>query len=449
MLVKEKVRRIEFNLAYLYYQTGTMNNNDLDDYRERQRQRWSGNPASAPEGRTITPPPESRDGSVDKVHILPVGEEVIEPERETSAFAFLSSAAQAGTHLEKGSLFTDDKGRKFAVVATMPSEGGVPHDRTELYVNGPYLLKLEKLQLVALCSPSESEESTDQSSDRLFQDIVAPYMRSHLSESHTEVVSLGHTLKIGDSNRFVPIAMEPSPDDGLAVITTDTMVYIDTEHSGEFERIHVLPFQDTLPRVYDFDVFGDYLEPYFTMNPLALYSVNTQFAFHGVQFKVVCVDPSDGRPRRIGPNTIIHSEGLLHATLRNMLPPELLAQLSTLPPGLQMLLLNTELLASADVLDRFIDLQETLAARRGVGREVVEALPTETFRKPEAGTEHMRPESATQCMICLSEFEEGESLRRLPCTHVFHQGCIDEWLLHRSTSCCLCKVDVATGRQSD
>ena len=416
---------------------------ELEEYRLRQRQRWAG----VPEGRTVTPPPHEvapPDTLLRKVHILPIAAEVSSEVREEDLFMFVSTAAQSKKFLERGSAFRN----KYVVVATEPVEGGVPNDSTEIFTNGPFLPLLEKIQLVALLDQQSTEDTSEQVSDRLFQQVVAPYMRNHISESETVVVSMGHTIKMG-SERFVPIAMEPEPHDGLGVVSLNTVVYIDGETSGEFERIHVLPFQDTLPRVYDFDVFSDYLEPYFTMNPLALFSVNTQFAFHGVQFKVVCVDPSDGPPRRIGPNTIIHSEGVLHATLRNMLPPELLAQLSTLPPGLQMLLLNTELLASADVLDRFIDLQETLAARRGVAPEIVEALPTEIYKKPEGGSEQSRPESASQCMICLSDFEEGENLRRLPCTHVFHQICIDEWLLHRSTSCCLCKVDVATGRQSD
>jgi hypothetical protein len=131
---------------------------------------------------------------------------------------------------------------------------------------------------------------------------------------------------------------------------------------------------------------------------------------------------------------------MLHASLRNILPPELLEHLSSLPPGLQMLLINTELLASADMLDRFIDLQETLAARRGVNEEILNSLPTENFQPPD-NVQEERPENATQCMICLSDFVAGESLRRLPCAHVYHQPCIDEWL-HRCTDCPLCKTNV-------
>ena len=35
---------------------------------------------------------------------------------------------------------------------------------------------------------------------------------------------------------------------------------------------------------------------------------------------------------------------------------------------------------------------------------------------------------ASQCVICLSEFEEGASVRRLACMHLFHQTCVDAWL---------------------
>jgi len=52
------------------------------------------------------------------------------------------------------------------------------------------------------------------------------------------------------------------------------------------------------------------------------------------------------------------------------------------------------------------------------------------------------------CAICISEFEDGEELRKLPCGHFFHKDCVDEWF-NRSSVCPMCKRDVRTGSQED
>ncbi|XP_022974726.1 RING-H2 finger protein ATL51-like [Cucurbita maxima] len=49
----------------------------------------------------------------------------------------------------------------------------------------------------------------------------------------------------------------------------------------------------------------------------------------------------------------------------------------------------------------------------------------------------------TDCSVCLSEFEENESLRLLPkCSHAFHLPCIDTWLKSHST-CPLCRSNIS------
>ncbi|KAL5528495.1 hypothetical protein ACEPAF_7631 [Sanghuangporus sanghuang] len=47
------------------------------------------------------------------------------------------------------------------------------------------------------------------------------------------------------------------------------------------------------------------------------------------------------------------------------------------------------------------------------------------------------------CPICIIDFEEGDDIRVLPCEgrHVFHQTCVDQWLLELSSSCPICRHD--------
>lgn len=450
----------------------------FQEYRERQRQRFNGEGGLVEAAlETAVPNLEISDRAVvgvvglsqpsrvadlseptrpslSKLHILPLISweqrtapsftESVESARLEAVGNILAQCCSRKDLLEPGFVFGDSTGGRFLVAKTEPETGGVLVQDSDFFLNGPSAVVLKKIQVVALVDPSS--EGSEEEADHLFRDSLGPFIQTQLGRKQGcgIPVHVNQVFTVGQV-RYVASAMDPMPE-GLGLITPDTLVYIDLERSGDFGRIHILPFQDTLPRVYDFDVFEDYLRPFFSSNPASLFSVNTQFVYHGVQFKVVCVDPSDGQARRIGPNTLIHCEGLLHASLRNMLPPELLEQVSTLPPGLQMLLINTELLASADMLDRFIDLQETLASRRGVSDEALNAISVERFQIAGESSGH-RPESAVQCMICLSEFETGELLRRLPCTHVYHQPCIDEWL-HRCTDCPLCKTNVETAFRS-
>lgn len=48
------------------------------------------------------------------------------------------------------------------------------------------------------------------------------------------------------------------------------------------------------------------------------------------------------------------------------------------------------------------------------------------------------------CAVCLSAFEEGEEVRKLPrCKHSFHTPCIDMWLYSHS-DCPLCRAQVGS-----
>ncbi|KAJ0040622.1 hypothetical protein Pint_27630 [Pistacia integerrima] len=51
----------------------------------------------------------------------------------------------------------------------------------------------------------------------------------------------------------------------------------------------------------------------------------------------------------------------------------------------------------------------------------------------------------TECSVCLTEFQEDESLRLLPkCSHAFHMPCIDTWLRSHK-NCPLCRAPIISG----
>ncbi|ORY83649.1 hypothetical protein BCR37DRAFT_378614 [Protomyces lactucae-debilis] len=59
---------------------------------------------------------------------------------------------------------------------------------------------------------------------------------------------------------------------------------------------------------------------------------------------------------------------------------------------------------------------------------------------PTHDLDEMSAELENRCLICLSDFEAGETCRSLSkCSHVFHRECIDTWLTTGRNSCPLCR----------
>lgn len=52
------------------------------------------------------------------------------------------------------------------------------------------------------------------------------------------------------------------------------------------------------------------------------------------------------------------------------------------------------------------------------------------------------------CSVCMEVFEEGEALRRMHCSHAFHEDCIYMWL-SVSHLCPLCRFALRTQGQED
>ncbi|KAJ1974858.1 hypothetical protein H4R35_003417 [Dimargaris xerosporica] len=51
--------------------------------------------------------------------------------------------------------------------------------------------------------------------------------------------------------------------------------------------------------------------------------------------------------------------------------------------------------------------------------------------------------SHDKCAICLEHLRRESRARQLPCHHVYHMGCIDQWLIEKSAMCPICRFDCA------
>nr|XP_004289484.2 PREDICTED: E3 ubiquitin-protein ligase ATL31-like [Fragaria vesca subsp. vesca] len=80
------------------------------------------------------------------------------------------------------------------------------------------------------------------------------------------------------------------------------------------------------------------------------------------------------------------------------------------------------------------------ARRRGLDPAVIEKFPMFVY----SDVKDLKiGKGALECAVCLSEFEDYETLRLLPkCDHVFHPDCIDAWLASHIT-CPVCRAMLA------
>ncbi|MCD9559897.1 hypothetical protein HAX54_018225 [Datura stramonium] len=74
----------------------------------------------------------------------------------------------------------------------------------------------------------------------------------------------------------------------------------------------------------------------------------------------------------------------------------------------------------------------------GLPQSVIESIPEFRYKKTDALIDGI------DCSVCLTEFEEDESLRLLPkCSHAFHVPCIDTWLSSHM-NCPVCRAPIVS-----
>ena len=94
--------------------------------------------------------------------------------------------------------------------------------------------------------------------------------------------------------------------------------------------------------------------------------------------------------------------------------------------------------------------QRPVPLRRGNGLSnfEIDSLGEDTFKlircDLEIGSGVYGPresEANMECAICLTDFLDSSMCRQLPCEHVFHKSCIDEWFI-LSVKCPMCKRNI-------
>jgi hypothetical protein len=54
-------------------------------------------------------------------------------------------------------------------------------------------------------------------------------------------------------------------------------------------------------------------------------------------------------------------------------------------------------------------------------------------------------EDQNLCSICRADFIDGEIIRKLNCSHLFHSSCILKWLRTKSNKCPMCREELGEG----
>jgi len=84
--------------------------------------------------------------------------------------------------------------------------------------------------------------------------------------------------------------------------------------------------------------------------------------------------------------------------------------------------------------ESLLELGSMAVKRKGVSAKAMAALPKHTHELSDNKGEE-------GCCICMEDFEKGETVVALPCSHSFHFDCAKEWL-QLNESCPVCRKEI-------
>jgi len=317
------------------------------------------------------------------------------------------------------------------------------NETTEVIMHETMLPCLKRIQLVGLRQHTSAEKPQSRAEDgskQLFEEHVKPHFKSVFADpSRYSVVCLGDTPELDGLRFHVPAFENGTRFEGreYGIVDQHTEIFTNLHPVAEFSRVHVVPFSDTLPSAYDFDLFRDYVEPFFACHRVDGFQVGQTFYYNAVQFKVVAAEPCSLTYGRVGTKTEIFTNGQVHPTAAEFLSPDEARHLAIFPPAMQLILLERRMFGGEDIAERIMAAQSGSTQGSSLTAPTLKSLTRESSWSDELARETEQAE----CMVCLAQFAGGDSVRILPCKHVFHTACVDEWLA-RDAHCPLCRHDL-------
>ena len=98
--------------------------------------------------------------------------------------------------------------------------------------------------------------------------------------------------------------------------------------------------------------------------------------------------------------------------------------------------INGDVVANIDNMtyEELLELEEKIGnVSKGLDNVQIKNLPIDLYKKGKYNND--------KCIICQYEYKFREKVKLLPCKHIFHPECIDEWLKNEK-KCPFCKSDV-------
>lgn len=301
---------------------------------------------------------------------------------------------------------------KFKVLGAFPSYGVISRN-TAIYCSQVLSSHpMNKVQILPIAGRNITQA--------LFASVISPFFKHRPRH-----ISTGQYLYL-NSNEYMTVATQPI--DG--VVNPNTQFYFEGQPLQYIQQMTLLPYFEELPAYcrslskeeLTAIVVHFYLMPYFQGFKRAICQ-GRDVLIDGVNFYVENAYPPNGVA---SDSTAVIYEGSFKS--RNAQP-----EIMFVPRNGEMNSQITELnrqLFQLQLLMQGLEVPTEVTDPR-----VVERLPTHTLRSLPSNPE------AARCMICLNDYEIGDLVKTLPCFHMFHPQCINEWL-GRSELCPLCKTSV-------